>query len=194
MDFEEAKKKLDKKTHGEFTFYADFVNESIKKLDLDRDSKVLDVGTGWGIMATILALNGFDVLTGEPEREAEGGHHGEHPHGEFIDWRESAKAVGVENKIRYQHLNALGLPFPDGSFDAIFMLDTLHHVKDRALALKECMRVVKPKGIVGIFEMNANGVEYCRRIYGFRMFGDNTSNDNLDLIVRPNDLELKALS
>ncbi len=163
MNLEEAKKVLDKTTHGEFTFYADFVNESIKQLNLDKDSKILDIGTGWGIMAIILALNGFDVLTGEPEEEAEEEHHGEF----YTNWRESAKAVGVENKIEYQHLDAEDLPFPDGSFEAIFMLDTLQHIKEKAVALKECMRVVKSNGIVGIIELNENGIEYCRSKYGF---------------------------
>ena len=163
MNFEEAKKILDKTIGEEFAFYADFVNESIKKLNLNKDSKILDLGTGWGVVAIILALNGFDVLTGEPEEEAEGEHHGEF----CSDWRESAKAVGVGNKIEYQHFDAEGLPFPDESFDAIFMLDTLQHIKDKAMALKECMRVVKPNGIFSVIELNENGVEYCRSELGF---------------------------
>ncbi len=34
-------------------------------------SKILGVGTGQGIMAVSLALNGYDVLTGEPEEGSE---------------------------------------------------------------------------------------------------------------------------
>lgn len=57
----------------EFTSDIDFIDDSIKKLKpfLDMDSKILDVGTGFGIMAIILALNGYDVLTGEPEEDPE---------------------------------------------------------------------------------------------------------------------------
>ena len=168
MDFEKAKRIIDKTTHGEFSFYADFVNETIQKLNLDKSSKILDIGTGWGIMSILLALNGYNVSTGEPEGKAEE-HFEEHHHHEnsHTNWRESAKAVGVIDKIEFQHLDAEDLPFPEQSFDAIFMLDTLQHIKHKEQALKECLRVVKPQGIVSIFEMNEKGVEYCQKEYGF---------------------------
>ena len=108
MNFEEVKRILDKKTHGEFSFYADFVNESIKKLDLSKNSKILDIGTGWGIMAILLALNGYNVLAGEPEAKAEERHAEKHHHQKDTqpNWKESAKAVGVIDKVNYQHLDA----------------------------------------------------------------------------------------
>lgn len=163
MKYEEAKKRLDKTTRGEFSFYADFVNDSIKNLNLSKNSRILDIGTGWGIMAIILALNGFDVLTGEPKGEVKGEHHGK-SHNEFYsNWRESAKAVGVEDQIKYEYLDVEDLPFPDNSFDAIFMLDTLQHVKHRGQALAECLRVVRRGGIITLFEMNEKGVKYCKR-------------------------------
>ena len=77
------------------------------------------------------------------------------------------KAAGVENKIKYQQLDAEDLPFPDESFDAIFMLDTLQHIKEKAKALKECMRLVRHNGIVNIFELNKDGIEYCQHELGF---------------------------
>ena len=167
MDFETVKAVLDRTTHGEFSFYADFVNKSIQKLNLDKSSEILDIGTGWGIMAILLALNGYNVLTGEPKKEIEECHHGRHHHEFYSNWRESAKEVGVIDKVKYQHLDAEDLPFPDQSFDAVFMLDTLQHIKLREQALKECLRVVKPKGIVSIFEMNEKGVEYCQKKHRF---------------------------
>jgi len=166
MDFQKASTILSKTVGDEFTFWAEFVNKTIQKLNLNQKAKILDVGTGWGVMAIILALNGFNVLTGEPEEHGEGSSHREH-HGGFSDWRISAKAVGVENKITYKSLDAEDLPFPDESFDAIFMLDTLQHIKKKATALKECIRVVKNNGIVSIFELNKKGVEYCQNEFGF---------------------------
>jgi len=181
VDFEEAKRILDKTTHGEFSFYADFVNETIQKLNLDRGSKLLDIGTGWGIMSILLAFNGYNVLTGEPEGKAEEEHFDEYNHHEnaHLNWRESANAVGVIDKIEFQHLDVEDLPFPEQSFDAIFMLDTLQHIKHKEQALEECLRVVKPKGIVSIFEMNERGIEYCQKEYGF----------TLDLVIPMNHLK-----
>ena len=163
MKFNEAKRILDKTTRGEFSFYADFVNQSVKKLNLSKDSEILDIGTGWGIMAIILALNGFKVLTGEPKKEIETCHHGKHHEEFYSNWKESAKSVGVESKIKYQYLDVEDLPFPEESFDAVFMLDTLQHVKNRKLAIKECLKVVRQKGIISILEMNEKGVEYCKK-------------------------------
>ena len=60
------------KVWGEkWTFDLEFIDDIIHQLDLTKNSKILDIGTGAGIMAVILALNGFDVLTGEPEQEYE---------------------------------------------------------------------------------------------------------------------------
>lgn len=166
VDFQEAKTILSKTIGEEFTFWADFVNETIQELNLNQVAKILDVGTGWGIMTIILALNGFNVLTGEPESSREGNNHGEHHRG-FSDWRKSAKAVGVENKIKYQQLDAEDLPFPDKSFDAVFMLDTLQHIEKKRIALKECLRVFKSKGILCVIELNKNGLKYCQTEFGF---------------------------
>ncbi len=40
------------------------------------------------------------------------------------------------------------LPFPDGSFDAVFSNDSVHHLRDRAAVLREWARVLVPGGRV----------------------------------------------
>jgi len=49
-----------------FSQDTDFLNNIVSDLDLPKDSKILDIGTGWGFMAITLALHGYDVITGEP--------------------------------------------------------------------------------------------------------------------------------
>ena len=61
----------------------EFIFENIKKLELNNDCKILDIGTGIGVMSTLLALNGFNVITGEPEVDPETeslNHHDHHYH------------------------------------------------------------------------------------------------------------------
>lgn len=151
--------------HEDFTGDADSIDKMIKSLSLSKDSKILDIGTGLGAMSILVAINGFDVLTGQPEKDPEWE---EHEH-EFTmsHWEDSAKAVGVEDKIKFQYLDAENLDFPDESFHGIFMYDTLQHVKNRATALNECLRVIKPDGLVCVIEWNEKSIKETEEEYGF---------------------------
>ena len=149
MKLEEIKKHLGQ----EFGDEAAFIIEVIETLNLKKDAGILDIGTGRGVMAILLALNGYHVITGEPEGD------------NWADWRSSAEKVGVENLIRFQYLQAEKLPFDNGEFDAVFMYTSLHHMDDKVNALKECVRVIKRGGILIIIELTPEGVEEVRKRY-----------------------------
>jgi len=153
MNLNTAKEVLGK----EFAFTADFVNEIIQNLNLPKNARILDIGTGMGNMAIMLALNGYKVLTGEPETD------------DSIyakqDWRKNADKVGVGHLIEFKNFRAENLPFGDGFCDAIFMLGSLHHIDEqhRAQVLQECIRVLKIEGVLCVFEPNQRGVEIIRQ-------------------------------
>ena len=46
------------------------------------------------------------------------------------------------------------LPFEDGSFDALIMVDVIHHLDDIATSMTEAIRVIRPGGKVIVFEPN----------------------------------------
>jgi len=143
-----------KESLGErFSRDADFLDSLVKKLNLPRNSKVLDVGTGWGHMAIILALHGFKVITGEPKGTY------------WADWKSSAKKVGVEDMITFKPFNAENLPFEDAFFDAVFLYTTLHHISNKERAFSELLRVMSSKGILIIIELTEDGVEVVRQMY-----------------------------
>ncbi|MBY9009835.1 MAG: methyltransferase domain-containing protein [Candidatus Lokiarchaeota archaeon] len=169
----------------------DFIDKTIKKLNLQHDSKIIDVGTGIGAMAILLALNNFNVLTGEPKIDIETDHSHHHDHSLKMDldndvdhedhhlsttgetwkpwenWDVSAKKLNVLDRIKYQHFNVEKLPFANKFFNGIFMYDTLQHVRNRDLALKECQRVLAPDGVIFVVEWSRETIEYENRVYGY---------------------------
>ncbi len=165
----------------EFTKDIDFIDETIKNLNLGFNSKILDIGTGIGAMAILLALNDFNVITGEPKEEPERveSDHCEHQHegihegsfkGYWTSWKESAKAIGVEEMIKYQYFNAENMPFSAESFDGIFMYDTLQHIHNRELALNECIRVLKPDGKLCVIEWSEKSIKEEKEKYGYEIY------------------------
>ena len=173
-----------KQIFGEFAEDAEFIDENIKKLNLVKGDDILDIGTGIGAMSCLLALNGFDILTGElkvdPEinnRDDEYHHHNEnHEHHHenhdwkaWGDWEESAKSLGVRNKIKFLNFDAQDLPFENKSFKGIFLYDSLQHIQNRELALKECIRVLKPEGLIIIIEWTKKKIEDDYKKYGFKI-------------------------
>jgi len=149
MDIEQAKEILGDK----FSFSAVDTQKVVQKLNIPKDAKILDVGTGLGSMAIVLALHGYTITTGEPGDD------------ESIyarqNWQENAEKVGVDGQISFEAFNANSLPFEDGSFDAIFSLGSFHHIEasDRIKVLKEFIRTTVPTGIICFFEPNHHTVE-----------------------------------
>lgn len=94
---------------------------------------------------------------------------GEHDHGLNLDWKENAKKIGVSDMITFRHLDAQNLNFVDESFDAVFMYDTLQHVKNRERALNESLRVSKTSGLVCVIEWNKKSVKEDEEKYGFKI-------------------------
>jgi len=186
-------KKYKEVIHKDFLKDIDFIDKVIKKLNLQPDSKILDIGTGIGAMSILLALNDFNVLTGEPKIDPETDHSNNHnnnnKHGNYNkanneshhedtatedwehwgDWKMSAKKLNVLDRIKYQHFNVENLPFASESFNGIFMYDTLQHVCNRDIALKECLRILTPDGVICVIEWSKETIEHENEAYGYEI-------------------------
>jgi ubiquinone/menaquinone biosynthesis C-methylase UbiE len=127
----------------DFTKYDQYKKDIFTKLDFpfEKGKKLLDVGCGDGSDARILIQEyrlevvGIDVYR--------------HPGVNDID------------KLIFKKAGIFDIPFPDNSFDYVFMHDVLHHIDEgsqrieRHLSgLQEVKRVVKNGGYVVIVEGN----------------------------------------
>jgi len=99
-----------------------------------QNLKILDIGTGTGFLALLLAEMGYGITA--------------------VDWsmtmmqkaKEKAKAAQIP--VQFEVQDAENLTFPDASFDAVVSRHVLWTLADPFRASKEWARVIKPGGIV----------------------------------------------
>lgn len=60
--------------------------------------------------------------------------------------RQNVAAAGFDDRIRLERVNARGLPYTDGAFDAVISNSIIHHIPEPASAFAEMVRVCKPGG------------------------------------------------
>ena len=70
--------------------------------------------------------------------------------------RELAKEKGLGDRVEFREGNALQLPFPDRSFDAVVCVTVLSHVPSGEAAIAELIRVLRPGGRLGIFDLDTD--------------------------------------
>lgn len=140
---------------NEFAFIFNGINPVLQGLKLEKTAKILDIGTGMGWMAIALAMYNFKVITGEPEEDKS--------RYAKQDWLENVKKAKVDHMVTFIPFNAENMPFEDDSFDAIFILGSLHHINDIETALKESVRILRINGIICVFEPNNDLIKIIRQ-------------------------------
>jgi len=102
---------------------------------------VLEAGCGVGAQTVILARNSpeaaFTSVDISPDSLAQA--------------REKAVEYGLTN-VRFQVQDIASLPFPDESFDHVFVCFVLEHLPDTGPALVELKRVLRPGGTITVIE------------------------------------------
>ncbi len=79
------------------------------------------------------------------------------------------KAVkrGVESSIRFVEGDALSLPFPSASFDAVTIAFGLRNLENYRSGLREMARVLKPGGHLAVLEFSVPKLPVVRSLYLF---------------------------
>jgi len=113
----------------------------IEKVGVAPGQRVIDIGCGVGKPALRLAsATGAEVM-GVSLNPAE-----------VSQANDRAKAQGLDDRVHFECADAVDLPFPAQSFDAVWALESIVHM-DRVSVLKEMARVLKPAGRLVLTDM-----------------------------------------
>ena len=105
--------------------------------------RVLDVGTGPGFYAIILAARGYCVTAVDFSAEM------------LSEARRNAGELA--ERIDFRQMDAHDLDFPDGSFDVIVTRNLTWNLADPLRAYRDWLRVLRPGGAALIFDANWYG-------------------------------------
>jgi ubiquinone/menaquinone biosynthesis C-methylase UbiE len=116
-------------------------NELLSLCHIEGAREVLNVGCGIGVGSTYIAKKYDCHVVGVDISE------------KMIEWsRRRAREERVEAKVEFRTADVLDLPFEAGRFDVVLAESVLIFVEDKAQAIRECVRVTKPGGCVGLNE------------------------------------------
>lgn len=121
--------------------------EYLRLLGVKAGERVLDVGCGSGAVTRVLAQQvapggravGIDAST------------------ELLEVaRELGNSAGLAETVEFREADCRNLPFADGAFNAVIAATTLCHVPQPLQALAEMVRVTRPGGRVGVFDLDGD--------------------------------------
>jgi len=115
--------------------------ELLSLCHIEDAREALNVGCGIGVGSTYVARKCNCHVVGVDLSE------------KMIEWsRQRAREERVEAKVEFRTADVLDLPFEADRFDVVWAESVLVFVEDKARAIRECVRVAKPGGYVGLNE------------------------------------------
>ena len=128
---------------GKHWFFQKVLRDYLDAMDIDSTETVLDLGCGTGVAARTIARRAFfsGRVTG-------------------IDLSpylvEAARRLADEERlggrVEFHSGDTRDLDIPDGRFDAVVAHTLVSHVEEALTVLKEAGRIVKPGGLIAIFD------------------------------------------
>ncbi|HZN17186.1 MAG TPA: methyltransferase domain-containing protein [Micromonosporaceae bacterium] len=137
------------------------VDRLVEFAGVPAGSRVLDAGCGVGASAVYLAQQlGCEVEGITLSRE------------QVLRAEQKAAEAGVTGQTRFRQLDAMATGYPDGSFDAVWALESCELMPDKRAFLSECHRVLRPGGVLAVAtwcarddQLTESEVRLLRRIY-----------------------------
>jgi ubiquinone/menaquinone biosynthesis C-methylase UbiE len=124
-------------------FFARMLEEYLDAMGIDAARSVLDMGCGTGVAARAIARRprfagrvvGIDLSPALVEAA-----------------KRFSSDEGLAGRVEFNTGDTRTLDFSDGTFDSVVAHTLLSHVADPLVVVQEAARLVKPGGMVGIFD------------------------------------------
>jgi len=117
------------------------------------EGDILEVGTGKGYFTVELAKAGYSFISVDLSAEEQG----------FA--RLNLEHLGLSNQVDFKIDNAEDLSFKDETFDIVFSVNVVHHLKNPFKAVDEFIRIVKPKGKIILSDFSEKGFKLIEEIH-----------------------------
>jgi len=127
-------------------------NYIIAKASLTKGGSMLEIGTGRGHMATLLAKNGFKFVSIDLDRKAQ------------YAAKLHLKTMNRDKLVTLKIMDAEKLRYKNGAFDNVISVNFIHHAKNPVRCLKEMIRVAKNKLIIA--DINKRGERIMEKVHG----------------------------
>jgi len=127
----------------------DFILEKAKPLY----GKILEAGTGKGYFSLALAKQGYSFVSFDISQE------------ELHFAKLNLAYYGVDKNVCFKVENAEHTGFADESFDVIFSINTLHHLRNPYLVIDELIRLLSPKGKLILSDFTEGGFKIMDQIH-----------------------------
>jgi SAM-dependent methyltransferase len=128
---------------GKHPVFATMLRDYLDAMRVDTATTVLDMGCGTGVAARAIArrrgfagrITGIDLSASLAATA-----------------RHLAADEGLADRIEFRAGDTRSLDLADGAFDAVVAHTLVSHVEDPSAVIREAARVVRPGGMVGIFD------------------------------------------
>lgn len=125
-------------------------NFILAKAGLSR-GKILEVGTGKGHLAVVLAKKGFRFVSIDLDKNAQRIAKG------------IIKGLKLDKFVAFKIMNAERLRFPDSYFDSVISVNFIHHAVKPAQCIREMARVTKDKLVIA--DLNKRGERIMEEVH-----------------------------
>jgi 2-polyprenyl-3-methyl-5-hydroxy-6-metoxy-1,4-benzoquinol methylase len=141
------------KLYQRFGYDLEKERKNILDESLPIAGRILEAGTGKGHFALVLAKAGYQFITFDISEE------------EQHIAKLNLAYFNVEKSVEYRIENGEHTSFGDNSFDTIFSVNVLHHLRNPYQVINELIRLLAPKGKLVLADFTKKGFEVMDSIH-----------------------------